>query len=144
MLISFETLIRKYRITPKGVLHVGASTGQEAKDYFNNGVENVVWVEAIPDVFNKLCRNISEFRNMVAFNECISNVDGQKITFNVSNNEAQSSSILPLGTHKRAHPEVYYTHAIECTTKRLDTLISEKKLNLSDYNFLTWICRVQS
>jgi len=43
---------------------------------------------------------------------------------------------LPLGTHKRAHPEVYYTHAIECTTKRLDTLISEKKLNLSDYNFL--------
>jgi hypothetical protein len=34
MLIPFEKLIRKYNIHPKGVLHVGASTGQEAKDYF--------------------------------------------------------------------------------------------------------------
>jgi hypothetical protein len=31
---------------------------------------------------------------MVAYNECISNVDGANVTFNVSNNEAQSSSIF--------------------------------------------------
>jgi len=136
MLIPFEKLIRKYNIHPKGVLHVGASTGQEAKDYFNNGIEHVIWIEAIPDVFNRLCRNIAEFPNMVSYNECISNVDGANVTFNVSNNEAQSSSILPLGTHKKAHPEVHYTHSIQCTTKRIGTLITGNKIDLSQYDFL--------
>ena len=38
MLIPFKSLVKKYG-TPKGVLHIGPSHGQEAKDYLGSGVE---------------------------------------------------------------------------------------------------------
>lgn len=136
MLIPFKTLLAKYQFTPTGVFHIGASTGQEAKDYFNSGAENVIWVEAIPQVFKQLERNIQEFPRMVAINECIADVDGKEMTFNISNNEAQSSSLLELDYHKTDHPDVFYTEKIQVVTKRVDTLLKERKLNLEDYNFL--------
>ena len=122
MLIPFSTLLKKYGIAPKGVLHIGASTGQEAKDYFDSGVENVIWIEAIPFVFEKLKLNIARYPKMVALNHCISNVDNKVVTFNISSHEAQSSSMLQLGTHKTAHPDVKYIGAIDVITKRIDTL----------------------
>ncbi len=136
MLIPFKTLLAKYKFTPTGVFHIGASTGQEAKDYFNAGAENVIWVEAIPQVFKQLERNIQEFPRMVSINECIADVDGKEMTFNISNNEAQSSSLLELDYHKTDHPDVYYTEKIQVFTKRVDTLLKERKINLEDYNFL--------
>lgn len=135
MLIPFKSLVKKYG-TPKGVLHIGASHGQEAKDYLGSGVEKVVWVEAIPTVFEKLIQTISPYDNMIALNACIADADGYEVDFYVSNNEAQSSSILKLGTHKTAHPEVHYTHTIKCITKRVDTLLKENQIDAANYNFL--------
>lgn len=136
MLIPFETLLRKYRFHPTGVFHVGASTGQEAKDYFNAGVERVVWIEAIPDIFGKLVRNIAEFPLNVAFNECIGDEDGKELTFHISNNEAQSSSLLEFEHHKIDHPDVKFINDIPVKTKRIDTLIKERGINLKHYDFL--------
>lgn len=136
MLIPFRDLVSKYKVRPKGILHIGASAGQELKDYYNAGVKDVVWIEAIPDVFNKLLKNIERYSRMIAFNECISDVDGEEKTFNISNNEAQSSSLLELGTHKTAHPEVKYISQIKVKTKRIDTLLKQHELSISDYDFL--------
>lgn len=136
MLIPFKTLLLKYKIKPTGILHIGASTGQEAKDYFNNGVQDVIWIEAIPFVFITLLQNIERYSRMVAFNNCIADEDDKEVKFNISNNEAQSSSILPLGTHKTAHPEVRYISSIKLQTKRIDTLFKENELSIEDYDFV--------
>jgi FkbM family methyltransferase len=136
MLIHIKTLLDKYQFMPTGILHVGASTGQEAKDYFNSGVESVIWIEAIPNVFNQLVRNIQEFPRMVAFNECVGNEDGKEMCFNISNNEAQSSSLLELDYHKTDHPDVFYCDKIQVKTKRIDTLLKEKGIYIADYNFI--------
>ncbi len=136
MLIPFKTLLAKYRFTPTGVFHIGAHWGEEAKDYFNSSVENVIWIEAIPKEFEQLVRNIQGFPRMVAINECIADVDGKEMTFNISNNEAQSSSLLELDYHKKDHPDVYFTSQIQVKTKRVDTLLKERKINLANYNFL--------
>lgn len=136
MLIPFKTLLKKYNIKPTGVLHIGANEGQEAKDYFDSGVSEVVWIEAIPAVFNTLVKNIEKYPKMIGLNECVADIDGASINFNISNNEGQSSSILQLGTHKTAHPEVKYTHTIKCVTKRVDTLMKSTGLDVSNYNFL--------
>ena len=135
MLIPFNHLIKKHG-KPKGVLHIGASYGQEAKDYLFAGVPDVIWIEAIPDVYEQLKKSISGYEKMIAFNACIADADGYEVDFHVSNNEAQSSSILKLGTHKTAHPEVHYTHTIKCVTKRVDTLLKENHIDVSKYIFL--------
>ena len=136
MLIPFKTLLAKYRFIPTGVFHIGASTGQEAADYFDNNVGDVIFIEAIPNVCKQLERHISQYPRMIAINECIGDEDGRQMTFHISNNEAQSSSLLELDYHKTDHPDVSYTEHIPVTTKRVDTLLRERKIDLARYDFL--------
>lgn len=136
MLIPFKTILDKYGIIPSGVFHIGASTGQEAKDYSDNGIKNVIWVEAIPYIFEELKKTLQPYSRMVAFNECIGDEDGKEVIFNVSSHGAQSSSILQLGTHKEAHPEVRYISSFKTKTKRIDTLLKEYEIDLTNYDFL--------
>ena len=136
MLIPFKTLLAKYQFTPTGVFHIGASTGQEAKDYFDSNMGEVVFIEAIPHVFKQLERHLAQYPRMIAINECIGDEDGKEMTFNISNNEAQSSSLLELDYHKTDHPDVFYCDKIQVKTKRVDTLLKERGINLADYDFL--------
>lgn len=112
MLIDFRTLFPKYNIQPKGVLHVGANVGEERDVYLELGIKKQVWIEANPETFEKLKVNISGNPDAVAVNWCISDKQ-EEVTFHVSNNGSQSSSILPLGTHKQMHPDVTYVKEIK-------------------------------
>jgi len=125
MLIKFRDLKQRYGMNPKGVLHVGAHFGQEAEEYAFIGCNRMIFIEAIPDVYEQLKINIAPYLDAMAINACISDVDGQTTWFNIANNEGQSSSLLELGTHKTAHPQVSYTGRIEVTTTRLDTLFKD-------------------
>jgi len=136
MLIPFKTILAKYNIQPKGILHIGASTGQEAIDYHNAGIKDVVWIEAIPFVFQSLIKNIEKYPYNIAFNECIGDEDGEEVKFNISSHGAQSSSIFEFGTHKKAHPEVRFINSFKAVTKRVDTLFKEHELEFENYDFL--------
>lgn len=137
MLIPFKEIVEKYGINPKGVVHAGANHGQEAKDYMESGVENVIWIEANPQHMEGLIENLSAYPNFNPFlvlNACLSDTDDQDVTFHISNNEGQSSSILDLEYHKIAHQEVFYTESISLKTKTLNSLF--KNFDLSDFTFL--------
>lgn len=126
MLIDFGTIIRKHG-KPNGILHVGANTGQEAEIYNRNGVKKVVWIEALPHIYEKLLTNVKRYGH-ICIKACISDTDGQQVEFHESNNEAQSSSFLQLGTHKTAHPEVHYIRSHKMTATRLDTLLNNSEI----------------
>jgi FkbM family methyltransferase len=137
MLIPFREIKEKYGINPKGVVHVGANYGQEAKDYNDNGVEDVIWIEANPQNMDILISNLSAYPNfnpLLVLNACVSDKDDQDVQFHISNNEGQSSSILDLEYHKIAHQEVFYTETINLKTTTLNTLF--KKFDLSKFTFL--------
>lgn len=136
MMISFNYLFQKHNIKPTGVLHLGASTGQELATYIQFGMKPMVFVEAIPSVYEQLKRNISGCLEAIAINACIADEDGKEVVFNVSNNEAQSSSFLELGHHKVIHPEVHYVEAINMTTKTVASIVRENNIDLSKFNFL--------
>lgn len=125
MLMNLKSLAETYRIRPKGVLHVGAHFGQEAPYYREIGVERMIFVEALSHVFAQLEINIQPYPQATAIKACISNVDGEEVTFNISNNEGQSSSLLKFGTHKIAHPEVDFIGTETMITTRLDTLFAD-------------------
>ncbi len=133
MLIDFRDLFPKYKIYPKGVLHVGANVGEEAAVYDGLGIKDVVWIEGNPDIISKLVENTIKYKHGVIL-ACIGDVEGQEVNFNVSNNGSQSSSILELGTHKIAHPEVHYVESFKTKTRRLDNLFEE--VGLGDIDFL--------
>jgi FkbM family methyltransferase len=122
MLIDFRELFPKYNIKPKGVLHVGANVGEEAQVYDELGIKNVVWIEANTEIFHKLLNNVGGYGHN-CFNVCISDKEGEPVTLHISNNGSQSSSILELGTHKIAHPEVHYIKDVEMKAQRLDQML---------------------
>lgn len=128
MLLPFPYLVDKYNVHPDVILHLGANAGQEAEAYYNAGVESVIWVEAIPAVFEKLNENVKDFHGTITINACVSDVDGEEVEFNVSNNESQSSSFLQLDHHKIIHPEVHYVDKIKMATHRVDTLLKNFKV----------------
>lgn len=134
MMIPFDYLVDKYKIDIKGVAHFGASYAQERFEYDKYCKGKVIWVEAIPNVYNELVENLKSFTNQKGINACLSNADGQEIIFNVSNNESQSSSMLELGTHSIIHPEVHYVEKLSMITNRADTLFTKE--DFKDINFL--------
>jgi FkbM family methyltransferase len=133
MLIDFRQLFPKYDIKPKGVLHVGANVGEEAPVYDELGIERVSWIEGNPDLLPKLNENIQKYPGQMAFNYCIGETDGDTV-LHISNNGSQSSSILDLGTHKFAHPEVHYVKDIPVKMHTLSTLFERGKLPTATFS----------
>lgn len=123
MLIDFRELFPKYNIHPKGVLHVGGNKGEEAPVYLELGIKRQVWIEADPEIFLLLKSNLSNNPEAVAFNFAAGDEDKDGVILHVANNGGQSSSILELGTHKIAHPEVHYVKDVKVNMYRLDTML---------------------
>ncbi len=119
--------LEQYGITVGGVLHIGAHDCEEMPFY--NSVlripgSNVFWIDAISEKIDEAKRR--GVRNV--FHGIISNVDGETVKFNISNN-GQSSSILELGTHKTHHPHVHYVRTLEGTTTTIDTFVQANNID---------------
>lgn len=132
MLIDFRTLFPKYNIKPTGVLHVGANIGEEAPVYAELGIQKVIWIEANADLFPKLMENITKFPNPVAYNFAAGD-ENKKVTLHISNNAGQSSSVLELGTHKVAHPDVHYVSDKEVDMFRIDHALGNGEIEGCDF-----------
>lgn len=139
MMIDFGYLFQKYNIQSKGILHLGASTGQEAPKYKELGIDRVIWVEAIPDVYQQLLKHLRDIgceEGASCINACISDESGKEVEFHISNNEAQSSSFLELGYHKIIHPTVEYIDTIKLHTLTVPVMLRRNGLNLDGIDFL--------
>lgn len=136
MMIPLEQLVERHNLKITGVLHCGGSYGQEREVYDRLVDGEVIWIEAIQDVFEKLRENIAPYPRQVALIACLSNQDDTSIVFNISNNECQSSSMLSLKYHEIIHPEVHYVDHVVMKTRRLDTLFHLLERDISKLNFL--------
>ena len=129
MLISLDSLINKYNITFKGILHVGAHECEEIGSYEKYiSRDKILWVEAMPD---KVEQCINAFPNLLIENAVVSD-KCETVVFNRSNN-GQSSSILNLGSHKIHHPYVWYVDSFPVETKMLKDIICNYNI---PYNFI--------
>jgi FkbM family methyltransferase len=114
-------LLPKYGINPRGVLHIGGNVGEEFPVYMELGITKQLWFEANYEIFKKLVANISSNPEALAINLAVGDED-KEVVLHESNNAGQSSSILDLGTHKVAHPEVHYIRDIKVQMVRLDSM----------------------
>jgi FkbM family methyltransferase len=135
-------LRRKLRSRPdpflrhcRGIVHVGANDGQEREIYNDYGLR-VVWVEAIPDVYELLIKNIEPYVKQIAINALLTDAIGEKVKFYIANNNGASSSIFDLALHKDIWPEVDYVRSIELETDTLDNLLSSRRVDQSEIDAL--------
>ena len=134
MLIKFDDIVKKYG-RPIGIIHIGAHLMEERIDYLNHGLNNTIWIEANPHVFNKISFINDGSYYEKAFNYAISDTDDNIVKLNITNN-GQSSSILELDKHKIHHPHIFVSDVVQVATKRMDTLIKENNIDISNYDFL--------
>jgi FkbM family methyltransferase len=118
-----------------GVIHVGANVGQESKLYSDLDLE-VIWFEPIPEIFEELKFNISQYKNQIAYNFLLTDVDDQEYDFKISNNAGQSSSIFDLALHKELWPKVDYVYSIKKQSKTFASFIKTFNVNLDNYQAL--------
>jgi FkbM family methyltransferase len=124
MLIDFRELFPKYGINPTGVCHIGANVAEEFSVYMELGIEKQMWIEANPEIYLQLTKNIASNPKAIAFNYCAGD-ETKAVVLHISNNAGQSSSILDLETHKTAHPEVHYIGDVTVPMIRMENLLTD-------------------
>lgn len=110
-------IFKEYCTNIKGILHIGAHRCEEQSIY-NTLTDTVYWVEANPDLA----------REHSIIHACVSDVDGEEIWFNITNN-LQSSSIFELDKHLEYYPDIKAVRQIKLETTTLKTLIDKHKIN---------------
>lgn len=125
------------------IVHVGAHTGQEAARYQSWGARRVIWVEAAPDIFQRLQAHLASMRTQppslfarltkaaptehIAINALVAAEDGALHALNVYNNDGASNSIFLIDRERTdrydALRETGEVHQIASRT--LDTLLAE-------------------
>lgn len=120
-----------------GVIHIGAHYGQEANLY-NELKKKVIWIEALPVVYEKLSANIARFENQKAFCALLGDVKKESIKVNLSNNDYSASSLFTLHPDSGFNKvEIIDETSLPMTT--LDLLLFDE--NREGYNH--WVLDVQ-
>jgi FkbM family methyltransferase len=134
MLIDFNYIVKKYG-RPKGIIHIGAHLAEERGVYVQNNLNNTIWIEANPKIFQHISYLNNVNNGEMALNYLISDIDDKEYVFNVTNN-GQSSSILDLDKHKIHHPHIFVSEQLNIKSKRMDTIINQNSINISDFDFI--------
>jgi FkbM family methyltransferase len=121
----------------KGILHVGAHYGQERNFYHAHGLK-VIWIEAIPEVYAELKKNISEFNDQIAYLALLGNENLASVDFFISNNSGSSSSVFNISKESK-FKSVSMQNKMQIPMIRLDKLLSS--IDLANYSH--WIIDVQ-
>src|SRR5262249_30428751 len=119
----------------KGVIHVGANSGQE-RDLYESYRLSVVWIEPIPEVYAQLLDHVSGFDRQTAINHLVTDQDDKHCVLHVANNNGASSSILDLHHHRDIWPEVEYARDIRLKTITLPTAMKQYAINPGAYDAL--------
>ena len=124
----------------KGVIHVGASTGQETEDsgirLYDRYNLNVIWIEPIEEVYNVLNNSIQNYPKQKSFMQLVADEDDKNYDFYITNNNGESSSIFELKEHKKSWPTVHCVEKRNIKGKTLSTLLSENNIDLDDYDYM--------
>lgn len=126
---------QRYLDRAKGVVHIGANTGQE-RDMYALCDLPVVWIEPIPEVFATLQRNIAPYSDQVAVQALVTDQDGQECRLNIASNGGGSSSILEFAQHRDIWPGVTFERSIMMRSVTLPSVFATQHLDPGAYDLL--------
>ncbi|MDM7953621.1 MAG: FkbM family methyltransferase [Cyanobium sp. CZS 25K] len=119
----------------RGIIHVGAHEAEELDSYAAYGITRVVWIEANPDKASLLTAKLAGYRDMRLGMFAAADNDGGVVDLNIANN-GQSSSVLAMGLHATAYPQIHYTSKVQVPRRSIDAFMESEQLERDKYNFL--------
>jgi len=122
VLINFDFIKSKYNMKINGVVHVGAHYGEEISDYLQCKVEKVVCFEPLEQNLEILNKYASD--KVTIFPYALGEEE-KLVKMFISNNAAQSSSILAPKKHLNQHPDVLFLSTEWAKMKKLNSFKSE-------------------
>jgi FkbM family methyltransferase len=126
LFISTEYLKNNLKVSPSGIIHVGAHLGEERFDYlkcFKDTLIALIWVEAQAPLCEGLKLKIDgQIPYEIVINALIYDSNNERKDLNIASN-SQSSSMLEFGTHSDLYPSIVYQDKITMETKRLDFVL---------------------
>ena len=117
-------LERSYGFRPRGIIHVGANTGQEVPVYRDSGIRPVVLVEPLAEAFGHLVRAVDGAEGLHPVQACLSDVAGRTVEFHVASNGGQSSSYLKPASHLKIRPDITFDRTETMVTDTLDAMVA--------------------
>ena len=123
MLFSISELVRRWQISPKSVLHIGAHLAEESEMYQSAGWNEVLWIEANPALMTDLRKKVEPLGQRV-IEAAIWHTTGDELKLKVASN-GQSSSLLEFNTHSALYPQIVVEKEITMKTQRLDSILKE-------------------
>ena len=132
MLLSFNSLIRKYSINVTGVIHVGGHIGQEMETYRKNNVDNLIVFEPQQIPFQKLKSVVDslDFPNVQLVNKALGN--SCSTVEMTCNDDGLCSSILNPKHVLEQYPNIIFDRKETVEMITMDSFIGENH----NYNFL--------
>jgi FkbM family methyltransferase len=121
-----QEIDRHFLSASRSIMHVGANYGQERFLYEAFGA-SVLWIEALPEVFLSLKRNLIGFRNQSALRALVSDKAGEHVQFKVASNSGASSSMFDFALHQELWPEVKMQTTISLETQTIDDLVEPSR-----------------
>ena len=134
MLISFSSLVHKYKIDVSGVIHIGGHIGQELPSYKNSNVENILIFEPQKGPFEKLSKVANElnFENIILVNKALGN--SNKNIEMICNEDGLCSSILKPKIVLTQYPDIKFDRTEEVEMITLDSYFAINQNH--NYNFI--------
>ncbi len=123
-----------HRISPRGIIHVGAHEGAELPWYQSCGFQKILFIEANPAVFEKLRKNAGGAAGVTVVNRAVTDKAGP-VRLHVTNFD-ESSSILPVETHLQHYPDIEEVQSVTVEGSTLDALLEENGVDPAEFNFL--------
>lgn len=114
---------------PKGIIQVGASSGQEVDQFISLGIAHALLIEALPEPFQVLASRCAKAPGYIPANMVCTATDGERISFHVASNFGESSSILKPTRHLTDFPWVKFQDMREMVGYTLDRVVASFEAN---------------
>jgi len=125
--------IKENAIIIEAGAHIGTDTCEMAKLW---PLSKIYALEPIPEIFEQLKRNTSEFSNIKCIQMALGDKTGVCEIYKSSGESDQSSSILEPKEHLKFHPNVKFEDKIEVKVITLTDLMKQENIKKTD---LLWL-----
>ena len=126
---EFVGIFERINIQPKGVIHVGLYDFIEYGCYTKLFGQNVIGVEANPDIYEHMAKPVGDKWGFKILNEFTYKEDNVEKDFWICPH-GLGSSFYP------GKPEWGKVHSIKVKTKTLATIIEENEVDMNNFDFL--------
>lgn len=124
----------------KNILFIGANGMYEISNYVND-YQNGIFIEALPDVFSILTRNLQNANrkyntNYIPINCLVTDKSDKDYIFNIFSNKGASSSIYESNTSVWQWPHVQKVNEIKLKSSTIESILRDQKWENMKYDLV--------